>query len=94
VPSGRGWLHEVKYYGYRTIVIREQDRARLINRGGYDWADRFPLIVAAALKLRRKHFVPDGEVVVLDKDGEDLRTLPLSLRKSKLARLLARPVDI
>ena len=41
---------------------------RLISRGGYDWARQFPLIVAGAQKLRRKSFVFDGEVVVLDKD--------------------------
>jgi bifunctional non-homologous end joining protein LigD len=121
VPAGPDWIHEVKYDGYRMMIIRDQDRVRLISRGGNDWAKQFPLIVAAALKLRRKHFVIDGEVVVLDKDGvsdfealashkhdkraqlyafdmlasngEDLRALPLALRKSKLARLLSRPVD-
>jgi hypothetical protein len=121
VPAGPDWLHEIQNDGYRTLVIREQDRVRLMNRGGQDWAKHFPLIVAAALKLRRKHFVLDGEAVVLDedsvsdfdalasrkhdkraqfyafdmlaRDGEDLRGLPLSLRKSNLARLLSRPVD-
>jgi hypothetical protein len=39
------------------------------QQGGHDWAERFPLIVTAALKLRPKRFVLDGEVVVLDKDG-------------------------
>jgi bifunctional non-homologous end joining protein LigD len=51
------------------LVIREQDRVRLISRGGHDWAKHFPLIVEAALKLRQRQFVLDGEVVVLDKDG-------------------------
>jgi hypothetical protein len=69
VPTGSGWIHEIKYDCYRMMLIRDQDRVRLISRGGHDWAQRFPLIVAAALKLRQKHFVMDGEVVVLDKDG-------------------------
>jgi bifunctional non-homologous end joining protein LigD len=121
VPIGPDWLHEIKYDGYRMMVIREQNRVRLISRGGHDWAKRFPLAVEAALKLRPKQFVIDGEVVVLDKDGisdfdalasrkhdkqaqlyafdmlagdgEDLRPLPLSLRKRNLARLLRRRVD-
>jgi ATP-dependent DNA ligase len=42
VPVGPDWLHEVKYDGYRRMVIREQDRVRLIRRGGHDWARRFP----------------------------------------------------
>jgi hypothetical protein len=69
VPAGPDWLHEIKYDGYRMMVIREQDRARLISRGGNDWAKHFQLIVNAALKLRRTQFVLDGEVVVLDQDG-------------------------
>jgi ATP-dependent DNA ligase len=51
------------------MVIREQDHVRLISWGGHDWARQFPLIVEAALKLHQKHFVIDGEVVVLDRDG-------------------------
>jgi ATP-dependent DNA ligase len=120
VPAGADWLHEVKYDGYRMMLIREQDRVRLISRGGHDWARRFPFIVSAALKLRQEHFVLDGETVVLDPDGvsdfgalhsgrhneqaqfyafdmlagdgEDQRQLPLSLRKTNLARLLRRRI--
>jgi ATP-dependent DNA ligase len=69
VPAGPDWLHEVKYDGYRMMLIREQDRVRLISRGGHDWARRFPLIVTAALKLHRQHFVLDGDTVVLSPDG-------------------------
>jgi bifunctional non-homologous end joining protein LigD len=81
------------------MVVREQGRVRLISRDGYDWAHRFPLIVAGALKVRQKHFVLDGEVVVLDKDGvSDFdalhRPMALLLRKANLARLLKRRVDV
>jgi bifunctional non-homologous end joining protein LigD len=69
VPASPDWLHEVKYDGYRMMLIREQDRVRLISRGGHDWVRCFPLIVAAALKLRQEHFVLDGETVVLGPDG-------------------------
>src|SRR5215475_9202533 len=69
VPAGPDWLHEVKYHGYRMMLIREQGRVRLIGRGGHDWARRFPLIVTAALKLHQEHFVLDGETVVLRLDG-------------------------
>ena len=59
----------MKYDGYRMMLIREQDRVRLISRGGHDRARRFPFIVTAALKLRQEHFVLDGETVVLGPDG-------------------------
>jgi bifunctional non-homologous end joining protein LigD len=118
VPAGAEWFHEIKHDGYRLRVERDGDRVRLITRGGYEWSKRFPWIVEAALKNRRKQFVIDGEAVVLGVDGvsdfdglrsgkhdaevqlyafdclaldgDDLRKLPLSLRKTNLAQLLER----
>jgi ATP-dependent DNA ligase len=69
VPAGPDWLHEIKHDGYRMIVQREGQRVRLFTRRGYDWSDRYPLIVEAARKLRSRSFVIDGEAVVLDADG-------------------------
>jgi bifunctional non-homologous end joining protein LigD len=69
VPTGSDWIHEIKFDGYRMMLFRNQDRIRLISRGGHDWAKRFPLIVEGALKLPQKSFVIDGEVVVLRPDG-------------------------
>jgi bifunctional non-homologous end joining protein LigD len=89
VPAGSDWLHEIKYDGYRMMLIREQDRVRLISRGGHDWAKRFPLIVEAALKLRQEHFVIDGEVVVLDKDGVSDFDALASRKHDKRAQLYA-----
>jgi bifunctional non-homologous end joining protein LigD len=121
VPDRPDWLHEIKYDGYRLRVERDGDRVRLITRNGYDCTKRYPWIVESALKNRQKHFVIDGEAVILGVDdvpdfnalhsrkhdhevqfyafdimaldGEDLRALPLSLRKTNLARLLARRPD-
>jgi bifunctional non-homologous end joining protein LigD len=121
VPSSPDWLHELKYDGYRLIVIRDGDRVKLLTRNGYDWASRYPWIVESALKNRQKHFVIDGEAVILGVDGisdfdalhsgkhddevqlyafdmlagdgDDMRALPLSMRKTNLARLLARRTD-
>jgi ATP-dependent DNA ligase len=55
VPYTPDWLHEIKYDGYRLRVERDGDRVRLITKGGYNWTDRYPWIVEAALKNR-----PDG----------------------------------
>src|SRR5258705_10439782 len=118
VPAGRDWIHEIKHDGYRLIVVRDGARVRLFTRNRYDWIDRYPWIVEAALRNRTSSFVIDGEAVllgvdgisdfnglhsrkhddevqlfafdVLALDGEDLRKFPLHLRKTNLARLLAR----
>jgi bifunctional non-homologous end joining protein LigD len=121
VPSGPDWLHEIKYDGYRMMLVREGSDARLFTMNGHDWTQRYPLIVQAALQRRQKQFVLDGEVVVLDargvsdfdglhsrkRDGEpqlhafdcpalgsdDLRKLPLHMRKANLAQLVDRRPD-
>jgi bifunctional non-homologous end joining protein LigD len=46
------------------------DRVRLFTRRGFNWSDRYPLIVEAARKLRTAAFVMDGEAVFLDDDGK------------------------
>jgi bifunctional non-homologous end joining protein LigD len=65
VPAGLDWLHEIKHDGYRLIVQRDGKRVRLFTRNGYDWSDRYPLIVEATLRNRNTSFVIDGEAVLL-----------------------------
>ena len=106
VPAGADWIHEIKHDGYRLIVQRDGQRVRLFTRNGHDWSGRCPLITEAALRNRNSSFVLDGEAVLLGvdgisdfnglhlvSDGEDVRKLPLSMRKTNLARLLARRAD-
>ena len=116
-PSGAGWVHEVKFDGYRMQLHVEDGKARVFTRKGLDWTTRFSAIAKAAAKLL--DCILDGEVCALDHNGapdfaalqaalsdgksenliyfvfdvmvseaEDLRALPLSARKSRLAELL------
>ncbi len=68
-PAGEGWLHEIKHDGYRLVVRRMGKRVRIYTRRGYDWTDRFPLIVGAIGSLRPGSMVLDGEAVVCGPDG-------------------------
>ncbi len=68
VPVGPQWIHEIKHDGYRLIVRRQGERVRLFTRRGYDWSDRYPLIVAAAAALPADATI-DGEAVVSDDAG-------------------------
>ena len=78
-PEGDGWLHEVKYDGYR-IGCRIQRRAvTLWSRRGNDWTRDFPEIVAAAKALKARSAQIDGEIAVLLPDG---RTSFQALQKS------------
>jgi bifunctional non-homologous end joining protein LigD len=33
--------------GYRLRLERDGDRVRLITRGGYNWTDRYPVVLSA-----------------------------------------------
>ena len=72
-------------------VERDGDRVRLITRGGYDWTKPYLWIAEAALKNRIKHFVVDGEAVVLGVDGiSDFNALHVEGRITPAA--LSRPL--
>ena len=41
-PSGAGWLHEVKFDGYRIQARLDHGEVRLLTRKGLDWARQVP----------------------------------------------------
>ncbi|MBA2934678.1 DNA ligase D [Sphingomonas sp. CGMCC 1.13654] len=69
VPTGAGWLHEVKYDGYRALLAVSGDNVKAYTRHGLDWSDRFAPIVEAVAGLGLGSALIDGEVVALDKEG-------------------------
>src|SRR5579872_2486314 len=68
-PAGPGWIHEIKHDGFRIVAYRKGDRVRLLTRNGYDFADRFPLIVEAVAGLPAGSCVVDGEAIACDETG-------------------------
>ncbi|HWW48285.1 MAG TPA: DNA ligase D [Xanthobacteraceae bacterium] len=77
-PSGKGWLHEVKFDGYRIQLRIGDGSAALRTRSGLDWTEKFPKIARVAAKL--PDAVLDGEVVALNKEGNpDFATLQAAL---------------
>ncbi|MGH7025760.1 DNA ligase D [Brevundimonas sp.] len=65
-PSAPGWVHEIKFDGYRIQVATGGGRATLRTRKGLDWTDRFPELVVDA--ARWPDAVVDGELCALDAD--------------------------
>jgi bifunctional non-homologous end joining protein LigD len=69
VPSGSGWIHEMKYDGYRCLLSIGGGEAKVFTRSGLDWSDKFPEIVAAAREIEAGSALLDGEIVALDDKG-------------------------
>jgi bifunctional non-homologous end joining protein LigD len=69
LPSGDGWLHEIKHDGFRIIARKDGEQVRLYSRPGNDLTHRFPLIVDALSRLRSRSCIIDGEAVACDDNG-------------------------
>ena len=86
-PSGAGWVHEVKFDGYRMQMRVADGQARLRTRKGLDWTARFPEIAAAGAAL--PDCLIDGEICALNKDGAaDFGALQLALSEHKTGGLV------
>jgi bifunctional non-homologous end joining protein LigD len=69
VPAGAGWLHEMKYDGYRCLIAIGGGKTKIYTRSGLDWTDKFPEIAEAALEIEAHSALIDGEIVKLDEHG-------------------------
>ncbi|GKS58061.1 ATP-dependent DNA ligase [Nitrospira sp.] len=69
VPEGDGWIHELKYDGYRILCAVKEGRARLFTRNGHDWTAKLHHIASAMEALPVSSAWFDGEVVAMDSDG-------------------------
>lgn len=68
-PSGPIWIYEIKHDGFRILARKDGDQIKLITRNGYDFADRYRLIVDAVASLPVDSCIIDGEAIVVDQSG-------------------------
>ncbi len=86
-PSGPGWVHEIKFDGYRMQLRIRDGKAALLTRKGLDWSAKFPEIVAAGATLADG--IIDGEVVALDPAGApSFSALQAAISDAKTASLI------
>lgn len=69
VPTGPGWVHEIKHDGYRMQLRKSGDRIRLFTRRGFDWTERYPWVVESAVALPAQSCTLDGEIICAGDDG-------------------------
>ena len=68
-PSGSGWLHEIKFDGYRIIARKDGEQVRLWARTTSDYSKAFTRIRDAVAALPVDSAVLDGEAVVFRSDS-------------------------
>ena len=64
VPEEPGWQYEPKWDGFRCLVFRDGSEIYLQSRSGQPFLRYFPELGDAFLKLKRRKFVLDGEIVI------------------------------
>ena len=70
VPTGEGWLFEVKWDGFRAIATIRGGDVDLRSRNDKSFVERFPTVVRTLERaLRTPDCVLDGEVVAVGEDG-------------------------
>jgi len=88
-PRGAGWVHEIKFDGYRIEAQVRARRVKLLTRSGQDWTERFGARLAEALAaLPVESAILDGELVVEGAGGaSDFAALQADLGTGRSDRL-------
>jgi ATP-dependent DNA ligase len=68
-PEGDGWSHEVKFDGYRSHLIIDEQGTRILTRRGLDWSSKYRDLVTAAAALGVENANINGEIIVLNDAG-------------------------
>jgi bifunctional non-homologous end joining protein LigD len=69
LPEGNEWGYELKFDGYRALILKDYDRVEIRSRKNKDLTRMYPRVAAASLKLNADQAVVDGEIVALDTQG-------------------------
>ncbi|TPL30157.1 ATP-dependent DNA ligase [Mesorhizobium sp. B2-4-7] len=68
-PEGDDWIHEVKFDGYRSQIIKDETGVRIFTRRGLDWTAKYRDLARTAAGLDVESAIIDGEIIVLNDDG-------------------------
>lgn len=90
IPTGKQWLYEPKWDGFRCIAFRDGQNVSLQSKSGQPLERYFPEIVEALKGLPAERFVIDGELAIdaggrLDFDAMLQRIHPAASRIKRLS---------
>jgi bifunctional non-homologous end joining protein LigD len=92
-PSANGWIHEIKFDGYRIQMRIENGGVTLKTRKGLDWTGKYRAIAASAATL--PDAIIDGEICALDEHGApDFAALQAALSEGKTDALVYFAFDL
>ena len=69
LPEGEQWIYEVKFDGYRALLLKDGGHVQIRSRNDNNLTATYPTITAAASRLKADTALLDGEIVALDAEG-------------------------
>jgi bifunctional non-homologous end joining protein LigD len=92
-PAGPGWIHEIKYDGFRFQPNVRSGVTTWFTRNGFDWTDKLPAHSAATASL--EDCILDGELCAIGPDGQPhFSNLRADLNRRNSGRLVFFAFDI
>ena len=70
LPEGPEWLYELKFDGYRALLIKDGAEVRVVSRNQKDLTRAYPTVVVAAQRVTARQAVIDGEIIAHDAQGQ------------------------
>ena len=69
LPEGADWMYEVKFDGYRALLLKHGARVQIRSRNDKDLTATYSSVTSAATRLHAAQAVLDGEIVAVDAHG-------------------------
>jgi bifunctional non-homologous end joining protein LigD len=69
LPEGAEWLYELKFDGYRALLVKDGKRVEIRSRNDKNMTRLYPAVAAAGLQLKAEQVTLDGEIVAVDEHG-------------------------
>lgn len=69
LPEGADWIYELKFDGYRALLIKDGKTLQIRSRNNKDLTRMYPSIAAAGLRLNADQAIVDGEIVAVNEQG-------------------------
>ena len=92
-PAADGWIHEIKFDGYRIQMRIDNAEVTLKTRKGLDWTAKYPAIAQSGAAL--PDAIIDGEICALDEDGApDFAALQAALSEGRTDELVFFAFDL
>jgi len=83
LPEGDEWSYEVKFDGYRALLMKDGERLQIRSRNDKDLTQAYPSVATAGRRIQARQAVIDGEIVAVDKCGAAHYSSSAGIRHSK-----------